>query len=375
MHVPFYGLDREFRRHKRDILRILKRVWGTGVALQGPDVAELEELIAERCGRRFAVATGSCTDALAFALMANGIGSGDEVLVTTFSFFASVSAILRVGAIPRLLDIEPHHYMMDVESLGQRNTDNTKAIVAVHLFGQTLPMEKIEAFARSRDLVLIEDAAQALGGRDGTRPAGSMGHASCFSFDPTKMPGSFGSGGMLLTDDESIAEHVRRLRYHGRNRRTRLIEELGYNSQLSTDKAAVLAFKLSRLEEWLDQRREISDLYIDGLSGLEEVQPPRSRPGSSHTWHKFVIRARHRDDLAAALADAGVETMVHYPRVLCDEPCLQRSPRTWDEVPVAREATAQVLSLPIFPQLTTGEARYVVDSIKSFYAGKVFHAE
>ena len=234
INVPFYGLDREFARYQQDYRAIIERVLATGRVLQGPDVRRFEENLAKRCGRGFAVTTGSCTDALAFALLANGIGPGDHVVVTAFSFIASASPILRVGAVPKFVDIEPNYFMSAPAQIDAAVDERTKAIIAVPLFGQTMAMTAVEAVARKHGILLIEDAAQAFGARDGDRHAGNMGQVSCVSFDPTKVLASFGSGGAFLTDNQDIADKAHRLRYHGRDNKTRLIEGLGYNCRIST---------------------------------------------------------------------------------------------------------------------------------------------
>jgi len=369
MDIPFFGLDRQYKRYKEDFMDIADKVWSSGQVLQGQAVSDMEKTLGQLCNRKYAVAMGSCTDALAFALMAAEVKPGDEVLITSFSFFASTSPILRVGAIPRYIDIEPDYYMMNPSLLDGLVTRSTKAILAVHIFGQTLPMDEIEAFAHRHNLVLIEDAAQALGSRDGKRRAGSMGLVSCLSFDPTKVIGSFSSAGALVTDDAHVAEMAQSLRYHGRNPATRRYELLGFNSQLSTEMAAMLDFKLARLDSWIKERDHIAQVYLNGLSAISQVSLPKTRPGSSHNWHKFVIRAANRDQLAQHLKNQGIETMIHYPKALCDEPLVQElklAPEAVN-VPQARETALNVISLPIYPELNEDEAGYVVDQIGRFY--------
>jgi dTDP-4-amino-4,6-dideoxygalactose transaminase len=369
VEVPFFGLDRQYRRYRDNFLGISDRVLSSGKALQGADVEDLERSLSAMCRRKDAVALGSCTDALAFALMSAGIGVGDEVLVTSFSFFASVSPILRVGATPRFVDIDPDYYLMNPALLDVLVTENTKAIIAVHLYGQTLAMTAMENFAHRHQLVLIEDAAQALGSHDCGRPAGSMGSISCVSFDPTKTVASFSSAGALLSNDERICEKVRALRYHGRNPKTRRYEVLGYNSQLATEMAAVLNFKLSEMDVWMKERDRVAKIYLESLSDVPQVALPKTRPGSGHNWHKFVIKAARRDQLLQYMKERGVTTMVHYPSVLCDEPLIRNLnlPLEAVDVPVARAAAADVLSLPIFPELTEDEVLHVVDSLRTFY--------
>lgn len=370
LQVPFFGLDRQYARYRQEFLAIADRVLSSGLVLQGKEVAEFEASVAAAVGRRHVVAVGSCTDALAFALLACGVQPGDEVIVTAFSFFASASPILRVGAIPRFADIDPATFMMDLARLDALVTPRTRAILAVHIFGQTLPMDRVEAFAAHHGIALVEDAAQALGARDGSRPAGSMGRASCFSFDPTKVIGAFGSGGALGTDDADIAAHARALRYHGRDPASRQFARVGFNSQLSSEAAAMLAFKMAHLEEWQAERARIADLYRRGLDGLAGLTMPATRPGSTHNWHKFVVRARERDALAQHLAKRGVATMVHYSRLMCEEPAVTGLGGATPNLPAARDAVDHVLSLPIYPDMTEAEAAAVIDGVRSFYDGR-----
>lgn len=369
MQIPFFGLARQFDRHRTEFLAIIERVLASGQALQGADVGKFEESLAQVCRRRYAVALGSCTDALAFALLAAGVGPGDEVLITGTSFIASVSPILRIGARPRFVDIELDHYLMDLGTAEGLVTPQTKAVLAVHLYGQTLPMAAWEDFASRHGLALIEDAAQALGARDGARPAGSMGRVSCISFDPTKVIASFSSAGALLTDDAEIARKARMLRYHGRDPETRQYEMLGFNSQLATEMAATLAFKLGRLAEWEAERARVANHYLQALAGLPQLVLPRIRPGSTHNWHKFVLRAERRDALALALKEVGIQTMVHYSRALPDEPLIKSlnlDPAAV-RIPNARRHATEALSLPVFAEMTDAEAAYVATEVRKFY--------
>lgn len=367
--VPFFGLDRQYGRYRQEFLAITDRVLSTGQVLQGEDVAGLECELAMRCRRRYCVAVGSCTDAIAFGLQACGIGAGDEVLVTALSFVASASPILRVGATPRFVDIDSDYCQMDISLLDRMVTSRTKALLAVHLYGQTLPMDDIEAFGARHGIVIMEDAAQALGACDGGRPAGSLGRVSCVSFDPTKVIGSFSSAGALLTDDPTIAEAVRRLRYHGREPESRQYVEPGYNSQLPSEMAGMLRFKLGQLSVWQSERQAVADHYLAELCEIRATSLPKVRPGSTHNWHKFVIRVPDRQDLATSLSAARIQTMVHYARALPDEPLFQPSERLCTSpVPCARRAVGEVLSLPIYPDLTQPEVAYVCRTIREHYA-------
>ena len=364
--VPFFGLDRQYARYRETFLEITDKVLSTGQVLQGEPVQEFEHALRAITGREHAVAVGSCTDGIAFALSALGIGAGDEVLITSFSFLASASPILRVGATPRFVDIDPRTFMMDTAALERCIGKSTKAILAVHLFGQSLPMEQIEAVATRHGLALIEDAAQAMGTRYQGRAAGSMGSISCLSFDPTKVIGSFSSAGAVVTDDPDLARKIVQQRYHGRDPQTREYEALGYNSQLSSEMAAMLVFKLSKMGEWESQRARIAKIYQAGLADVAQIQLPSLVPGSTHNWHKFVIRSTRRDALAAALKASGVQTMVHYPKAISDTPVFAKYAGV-SEVPEARRAAATALSLPIFAELEKSEAETVVAKIRECF--------
>ena len=365
--VPFFGLDRQYARYRETFLGITDRVLSSGQVLQGEAVRELEGMLCAITQRKHGIAVGSCTDALAFTLSALGIGAGDEVLVTSLSFVASASPILRVGARPRFVDIDPRDYMMSLEHLESCIDRSTKAILAVHMYGQALPMQEIEEIATRWGLVLIEDAAQGLGAQSKGRPVGSLGHASCLSFDPTKVIGSFSSAGAVVTDDPEIARRVIMQRYHGRDPGTREYDSLGYNSQLSTEMAAMLVFKLSKMCEWEAERSAIATVYREGLADLsQQLTLPFVHPERSHNWHKFVIRATDREGLIKHLTKAGVQSMVHYPKALCDT-ALFSSYRDDSDVPEARAAARTVLSLPIFADLTRGEAKKVVGVVREYY--------
>lgn len=365
--IPFTGVDRHFRAHQAQFLALTQKTLTHGKVLQGPEVTELEGKLSALAGRKHAVAVGSCTDALAFALMAHGIGPGDEVLVTGLSFFASVSCILRVGAIPRFVDVQAGTAMMDLDRLDGLVGPRTRALLAVHLYGQCLPMDRVEAFAAKHRLLLLEDAAQAIGATWQGRPAGSMGRSSCFSFDPTKVVGCFGSAGAVLTDEQAVADKVRRLRYHGKDPASGRFEHLGFNSQLSSEYAGHLSYKLSLLPGWLVRREAIAQAYLEGLAGLPDLALPERAPGSTHNWHKFVIRTPERERLKQRLAGAGIATMVHYALPLDREPAVAALGLGTSALPVAEELCRTVLSLPIFPEMTDDEVARVVEAVRAAF--------
>ena len=315
--LPFFAAARTWAEHGARHTRLMAEALAGGQALQGPPVATFEAALADRCGRRHAVAVGSGTDALFFALAAAGVGPGDEVLVPALSFIASGSCVLRLGAVPVFVDLDPW-LLMDLDAARAALSPATRALIAVDLYGQTVAPGAFEAFAAEHGLTLVEDAAQALGARAEARPAGSIGSASCCSFDPTKTVAAPGSGGAVLCDDDGLAAAVRRLRWHGRDGAGRFAA-LGYNSQLPSAAAAVLQDKLAFDAAWTARRRAIAQAYDAALAGTPH-RPVGVAPGRDHVFHKYVVRSPERTALAARLAAAAVPTRVHYDRPLYREP-------------------------------------------------------
>jgi dTDP-4-amino-4,6-dideoxygalactose transaminase len=360
--IPFFGTAREFAAHREPIVRIVEETLATGHALQGPAVKRLEGLAASRTGRRHGIAVNSCTDALYFALVGAGIRAGDEVIVPDFSFVATASCVIRLGAVPKFADIDELGNI-DLESAAKLINDRTRAVIIVHLYGQMSDPQAVEAFARRHDLVLIEDAAQAFGGDFNGRPAGSVGVASCLSFDPTKPVSAPGSGGLLLTDDDALADRVKRLRYHGKTLDGDF-SDIGFNSQMSTLVAAVLCYKLDLSDGWMAERRAIAGHYLEHLDGLG-MTLPLSQTGSGHVYHKFVVRTPYRDQLRDQLQRTGIQTMIHYSRPLHREPCFAGAGNVGN--PVAERFSREVLSLPIHPFLERSEVAAVSDGVRRFF--------
>jgi dTDP-4-amino-4,6-dideoxygalactose transaminase len=361
--VPFHDAAREYAELRHEVLAAVDEVLASGHVLQGQAVVELEREVAAVSGRRQGIAVNSCTDALYFALVALAVGEGDEVLVTDFSFVASASCILRCGATPVFVDIDPITFNMDLAAAEGLVTPRTRAVISVDLFGQMSDPAEVEAFARRHDLALIEDAAQAIGASFEGKPAGSVGSIGCLSFDPFKTISAPGSGGMVLTDDDAVAERVRRLRYHGRTPE-RTVESLGFNSQMPTLVAAVLQIKLRHNGEWIRRRRQIADHYAAVLGDLDHLTVPAALPDAEHVYQKYVVTSPHRDALRAHLGDRGVETMVQYPAPLHRHPVFASGKPV--RAPNAEEASSRVLSLPVHAFLRDEEVEAVAEAVLSF---------
>ena len=360
--IPFFAGERTWAARGERYAELMSATLASGRALQGPAVAAFEAALAARCERRHAVAVGSGSDALFFALVAAGVQSGDEVVVPAISFIASASSVVRAGAVPVFADVD-EHLMLDPPAARAALSERTRAILAVDLFGQVFDAAALQDLAAEHDLALLEDAAQALGARaaDG-RCAGAIGLLSCCSFDPTKTVAAPGSGGAVLTDDDALVARVRRLRWHGRDGDGAHIE-LGYNSQLPTASAAVLRDKLVHDDmAWTARRRAIAARYDAALQGSPH-RPVGTAPGRTHVFHKYVVRSPDRDALREHLHGHGVATLVHYAAPLARQPMFAGRCRELP-CPIAARACAEVLSLPIHAQLTDAEVDRVCAALR-----------
>lgn len=365
--IPLIDVQAQYRAIKAEVDKAVQRVLASGCYILGPEVEAFEREVAASCGTRHAVAVASGTDALILSLRALGVGSGDEVVTTVYTFFATAEAILAVGAQPVFVDINPQTYTLDPQCLESVVTAHTKAIVPVHLYGYPCAMREIMTFARAHRLNVIEDCAQALGAQYQGQRVGSFGDAGALSFYPSKNLGAFGDGGMVVTNNEGVAGQIRLLRNHGsRERYQHLL--VGTNSRLDELQAAILRVKLRHLEAWNDARRRHAHSYREafhraGLDGL--VTAPEELPGCHHVYSLYTIRAERRDALQQALAKAGIATQVAYPSTLAEQPPLQPFIRSGQSFPHATEASRHVLSLPMYPELTTELIDQVVHAIEA----------
>jgi len=364
MKIPLVDVVQQYRLLRRELDSKIKEVIESGQFILGPYVENFEKKLASYLGIPHAIGVASCTDALLLGLTALGIGEGDEVITTSYSFFATVEAILRLRAVPVFVDIDPQSYTLDVTQIESKVTRKTKAILPVHLFGQSASMKEIRELASRYRLKVIEDLAQALGARYQGQLAGTFGDVACLSFFPTKNLSGFGDGGMLVTPHQDIADQVKRLRVHGA-RTKGFHETLGMNSRLDALHAAILTIKLPYLNRWNNERRKIAEMYRKSLSGKGVVLPPLL-PDREHVFHQFVILSEERDALRDYLTVAGIETGVFYPKPLhLQEPCRALGYREGD-FPVSEKLSRSSLALPIYPGLSKEKLRYIVDKITAF---------
>ncbi len=358
--IPAFDLSAQHRALSAEINAAIARVFDSGRFILSGEVAAFEREAAKFVGVRAAVACASGTDALHLALRAAGVGAGDEVITSAFSFIATAEAVLYAGATPVLADIDPATFTLDPASVETALSAKTRAIVAVHLYGHPADVDALSALAGQHGAVLMEDCAQAFGARRDGRCAGAMSRAGCHSFFPTKNLGACGDGGLITTDDEDLARRVRLLRNHGSRGGPRH-EIVGYNSRLDELQAAILRVKLKRVEAFNQQRRRLAAVYTAALQG--RVQTPGCAPGCEHAFNQYTILCARRDEVAAALAAARIGSRVYYPVPLSEQPSLRGVSRSVHCGQAARSAR-ECLSLPMFPELPAQDAARVAAVIR-----------
>ncbi len=379
--VPLLDLKPQYQALAAELDAAVAEVVRSQHFILGPEVECFEHGVASYCGVGHAVGLSSGTDALIVAMMAMGIGEGDEVITTPYTFFGTAGSIVRLGAKPVFVDIEPASFNLDVAKIEAAITPRTRAIAPVHLFGQMAPMKMINRLARDHDLLVIEDAAQAIGAKQNDRPAGSFGHVGCLSFFPTKNLGGFGDGGMLVTDDADYAAIARQLRNHGMEPKY-FHPRIGGNFRLDALQAAVLNVKLPHLNSWHEKRRTNAALYrklfeaaglARDISQLERslergIVLPTEQAGNFHIYNQFIIYAEQRDELMAHLKSNGVGCEIYYPLALHQQECFRLLAYQQGDFPYAERAAAMSLALPIYPDLTPEMIERVVEVIAEFYA-------
>jgi len=380
--VPLLDLKQQFAAVEADVRRELDEVFASQHFILGPKVERLEAELAKYCGARFAVGVSSGSDALLAALMALGVGAGDEVVTTPYTFFATCGAIARLGARPVLVDVDARTLNLDAEGAARAiaSRPRVKAVMPVHLFGRCAELAPIVEAARARRVAIIEDAAQALGAEYRGRRAGSLGAIGCFSFFPSKNLGAFGDGGLCTTDDPALADRLRVLRSHGSSPKY-FHKIVGANFRLDAVQAAVLLAKLPRLDGWTAARAANAAAYRAAFAraGLASESnesresngpvalPPAPADGDRHVWNQFVIRAPRRDALIDHLRRAEIQTEIYYPRPMHLQECFADLGYREGDFPVAEAAARDSLALPVYPELPAGAIDYVVTAIADFY--------
>ncbi len=369
--VPFFDLARQSRPLRQKIVTALARVCDSGQFVLGPECAQLEESLAEYCQAKHAVVCASGSDALLLALMGCGVESGDEVLLPSYTFFATAGAVWRLGARPVFVDINPRTYCIDPEIAESLITSRTKAILPVHLYGQCADMQTLTDIARRHELKVIEDAAQAIGSELQGRRAGTLGDVGCFSFYPTKNLGSFGDGGFMTTEDDELCQRLKMLRVHGETKQYHH-QIVGFNSRLDSFQAAVLNAKLPHLEHWIT-RRQANARYYDRLfreGGLHEfITLPEVADERRHVWNQYIIRVPNgrRDALRKHLTQQNIGTQIYYPVPMHEQPCFASLGYELGRLPETESAARETVALPIFPELTAHEQQQVVAQIATFF--------
>ncbi|MBE3583823.1 MAG: DegT/DnrJ/EryC1/StrS family aminotransferase [Limnochordaceae bacterium] len=396
-HVPMLDLQREYRSIQAEIDEACHGVLDSGQYVLGAEVEAFEQEAANYLHVEQAVGCASGTDALLLALLALGIGPGDEVITSPFTFFATAAAITRVGATPVFADIEPDTYGLAPQSVTELMGPRTRAVLAVHLFGQMADVSQLSRLCRQAGIWLVEDAAQAFGASWQGRPAGAWGDVAAFSFYPTKNLGAAGDGGLVTTNQPELAQRIRVLRQQGVRDSRYCHEVLGINSRLDALQAAILRVKLRHLDDWNQQRQAIAARYIESWAafvahGQEDIHshtsarladnPPEPRallhlpqpaPQAVHIYHQFTLRTAQRTAFREHLAKDGVASEIYYPLLLPDQPVFQSGRYPWRSgpLPVAQRICREVVSVPIFPQLTVAEVEQVICSVQSFFAANV----
>ena len=371
--MKFLNLTKQYKSIKREIDFAIKRVLESGNFIGGEEVEGFENEMAKFCGTKYAVGVNSGTDALFLSLKALGINEGDEVITTPFTFIATAEIIANCGAKPVFVDIDPKTFNIDPNSVLKylstlRTKKRPKAIIPVHLFGQIADMDRIMRIARKYKLYVIEDAAQAIGAEYKGKKAGSIGDVGCFSFFPSKNLAAYGDGGMVVTNNKKIADKIRLLRNHGSSPKEKYLNLiLGTNSRLDALQAAILRVKLKHLTKWSHERAKKADYYSKNLKGIGDIIVPKISSGRNHIFHQYTIRTKLRDKLQKYLKEKGIPTMIYYPLPLHLQPAFKYLAYKKGDFPEAEKAAKEVLSLPIYPEISQKDQDYIIQKIKEFF--------
>jgi len=367
MTIQFLDLKRQYSLIKEKIDSAVKRVLDKGVFIGGEEVESLEKEIADFCGVKYAVGVNSGTDALYLSLKALDISSGDEVITTPFSFVSTAEVIANCGAKPVFVDIKPDTFNINASKIEEKITDKTKAIIPVHLFGQIADMDSILEVCQKHNIYVIEDACQAIGAEDKSRKAGSFGDLGAFSFFPSKNLAGFGDGGMIVTNNQELADKVRLLKNHGSSPENKYLNlVLGANSRLDSLQAAVLRVKLEYLSEWNKKRAENAQYYNQQLKETGDITTPLIELDKIHIFNQYTIRTKFRDELQRYLKEKGIPTIIYYPIPFYSQPVFKDLGCEANDFPETEKASKEVLSLPVYPELTREEQDYIIKTIKEY---------
>jgi len=365
MKVNLLDLNAQYNTIKEDINNAIKEVLESSTYIMGPNVKKIESEIAEFTGVKHGIAVANGTDALMLALKALGVKEGDEVITTPFTFFASAETTSVVGATPVFADVLPDTLCIDPNSIEKCITEKTKVIIPVHIFGQMCDMDKIMDIAKKHNLYVIEDACQAIGAEYKGKRAGSIGHMGTYSFFPTKNLGAYGDGGMVVTNDDTLADKVKLLRAHGSKVKYNHIA-IGHNSRLDEIQAAILRVKFKHIEQWNNERNRKAHIYNELLSGIDLITPTELEE-NKHVYHMYVVQSYKRDEIIKFLKERGVSTGVYYPSPVHLQEVYRHLNYSEGDLQVSEDACEKTFALPLYPEITLEEQKYVVDQIKEFF--------
>ena len=368
--VPLLDLKAQYNTIRDEIEPVIKELIETQYFVGGPKLKEFETNVAEYCQSKFALGVSSGTDAILLALMALGIGPGDEVIVPVYSFFATAGCISRINAKPIFVDIDPDTYNIDPEKIEDVISDKTKAIIPVHLYGQLANMEAIVEIAKRHNLFVIEDAAQAIGSKnDNQQTAGTFGDIGCFSFFPSKNLGAFGDGGLVTTNDENLFNKMDYLKNHGANPKY-YHKMIGGNFRLDSLQAVVLDIKLKYLDSWTARRQKNANYYDNGIKErnlLKYVTLPIRKPGYRHIFNQYILRCKNRDELLKHLKSKNIGCEIYYPVTFNNQECFKYLGYKKGDFTEAEKAANETIAIPIYPELSNDQKDYIMDSVEEFY--------
>ena len=366
MNIPIFELKRQYKSFEKEAKKKLDEILESQAFILGKEVEAFERAVASYCNVKFAIGLNSGTDALILALDAIGVGEGDEVITSSFTFVATAEAIARVGAKPVFVDIEPKTFNIDPELIKKKITKKTKAIIPVHMYGLPANMDEIKKAVEKKGIKVIEDSAQAIGATYNGKKTGSLADCGCFSFFPSKNLGGFGDGGMIVTDSEELYEKIKLLRNHGTNKKYHH-KIIGYNSRLDNLQAAILNVKLPLLDGWIKARQENAELFNSAFKEYPLVVPSTPK-GCGHSYHLYTLKYRKPEKISEFLNTNGIEARTYYPLPLHMQECFKHLGYKKGDLPEAERACTECFSIPAYPELTGDEKSYIIDKFGQFFS-------